>query len=179
MSLDRIETERLILRPMTVADAEAMHAWASDKVTTQYMSFQSHASMEATCDVLRRFERLARSQPPALDRPLGIVRKDYGTLIGSTGLHQDSPSSVSTGWILAASQRGRKFAYEGCLGLFATAFAELPWLRTIHAQIHPDNHVSLGLALKLGFRPWGTVHHDYPQLGLQHFEVPQYRLLRP
>lgn len=179
MGLTRIETERLWLRPLSVADAEAVFAWAGDPLSTQYMAWPRHRSLEDTRAVLEGFVRLAQSRVPNFDRPMGIVRKDDGTLIGSTGLHQDGPHSVRSGWILSAHHRGKKYASEACLALFATAFAELPWLQTVHVAAHPDNHSSIALAVKLGFRTWGTVRADFPQLGLRHFEVPLYRLNRP
>ena len=32
-----LETDRLILRPLTVADAEAVFVWASDPIVNRYM----------------------------------------------------------------------------------------------------------------------------------------------
>jgi len=49
----RLETERLILRRFTVADADAMYRnWASDSEVTKYLTWPSHQSPEITKTLL-------------------------------------------------------------------------------------------------------------------------------
>lgn len=49
-----IETQRLILRPFTMADATAMYEnWASDPEVTRYLTWPTHSSIEITRMVLR------------------------------------------------------------------------------------------------------------------------------
>ena len=44
-----LRTERLILRPFTVADAEDMyHGWASDPEVTRYLTWPPHSGVEIT-----------------------------------------------------------------------------------------------------------------------------------
>ena len=44
-----IETERLLLRPVTLEDAEAMHRnWTGDDEVTRYLTWPTHASVEVT-----------------------------------------------------------------------------------------------------------------------------------
>lgn len=50
----RLETERLILRPFEMGDAEAMYEnWASDPEVTRFLTWPPHASVEVTRAVLR------------------------------------------------------------------------------------------------------------------------------
>ena len=37
-----LETERLILRPITIDDAKAVYQWTSDERVTRYMSYPTH-----------------------------------------------------------------------------------------------------------------------------------------
>ena len=61
----RIETPRLILRPFTTADAEAMYKnWASDKTVTQYLTWPAHGSVQVTGQLLALWEE-------------NYARKDY------------------------------------------------------------------------------------------------------
>lgn len=51
-----IETERLILRPFVMEDAEAMFRnWASDEEVTKFLSWQAHKSIEETKTVVARW----------------------------------------------------------------------------------------------------------------------------
>ena len=44
----RIETERLILRPVTLADAEDMYEYASDEETVRYVFLKNQTIAETT-----------------------------------------------------------------------------------------------------------------------------------
>ncbi len=49
----RIETERLILRTVTVDDAEAIFQWASDPDVNKYMIYPLHKDINVTRDWLK------------------------------------------------------------------------------------------------------------------------------
>ncbi len=49
-----IETERLVLRPVTLDDAEAMFEYASDKENTRY-TFPTNQSLEETKNNIAQF----------------------------------------------------------------------------------------------------------------------------
>lgn len=46
----RIETERLLLRTVTVEDAEAIFKWASDPDVNKFMIYPLHPNVEVTKD---------------------------------------------------------------------------------------------------------------------------------
>ncbi|MCC8073631.1 MAG: GNAT family N-acetyltransferase [Clostridiales bacterium] len=48
-----IETDRLILRPLTLDDAEACYSWNSDDRVTKYMSHSTHTDIGQTIDWIR------------------------------------------------------------------------------------------------------------------------------
>jgi ribosomal-protein-alanine N-acetyltransferase len=53
-----LETKRLILRPFTVEDAEAMFRnWANDPQVAHYLSWQPHADISVTRLVLEEWEK--------------------------------------------------------------------------------------------------------------------------
>ncbi len=43
-----IETNRLILRPLTLDDAEACYSWNSDDRVTKYMSYSTYTDISQT-----------------------------------------------------------------------------------------------------------------------------------
>ena len=51
-----IETERLILRPMTEADGEAVFQWTGDPVVNRYMPYPVHKNVEETKSWLRSLQ---------------------------------------------------------------------------------------------------------------------------
>lgn len=46
MQVHRIETERLILRPLTAADAEGVFEWVSDPVVNRFMPYNLYDNVE-------------------------------------------------------------------------------------------------------------------------------------
>ena len=52
-----IETERLILRPLTIAEAEtAFHGWTGDPVVAEYVSWLPHHSIGDAIEWLTEIE---------------------------------------------------------------------------------------------------------------------------
>lgn len=80
-----LTTERLILRPLTLDDAEAAFEWTSDERVTKYMIYSTHRSIETTKEWLRT----VKSTDTAFE--FGFVRRSDNKLIGSGGirLHDD------------------------------------------------------------------------------------------
>lgn len=79
-----IETKRLLLRPVTLDDAEAMFEYASDRENTRY-TFPTNQSLEETKSNIAQFY---------LANPLGrwgIELKSNGQFIGTIDLHKIDP----------------------------------------------------------------------------------------
>ena len=82
-----IETERLILRPLKIDDAEAVYQWVSDERVSKYMVYNTYTSLEAVV------EWLTMLQKPDEEYHFGFVRKEDGLLIGSGSIGPDSARS--------------------------------------------------------------------------------------
>ena len=72
-----IETERLILRPLTIDDAETAFEWTGDERVAKYMIYSTHESIETTKEWLN-----AINVSPELYE-WGFVRKSDNKLIGA------------------------------------------------------------------------------------------------
>ena len=78
-----LETERLLLRRFTLADAEPMFRnWASDREVTTFLTWPAHADVEVTKQVLRgwvssypneRFYQWAIVPKKNADEPIGSI----------------------------------------------------------------------------------------------------------
>lgn len=84
-----IETERLVLRPLTVADAEAMYEWVSDERVARYMAYPTYTDIGPLKAYLASVEK--EPEPYVF----GFVRKEDGKLIGSGDV---SPDEMGDGW---------------------------------------------------------------------------------
>lgn len=80
MMLTTITTDRLILRPLTLDDAEAAFKWTGDERVAKYMIYSTHESVETT----KKWLRTVRSTDTAFE--FGFVRKSDNKLIGSGGI---------------------------------------------------------------------------------------------
>ena len=77
-----LETERLILRPLTLDDCDAVYKWVSDEDVTRYMVYNTYTSKEQVVCWLKSLEEDD-------DYLFGFVRKGTDDLIGcgSIGPH--------------------------------------------------------------------------------------------
>ena len=76
-----IETKRLVLRQLRADDADAMYAnWASDPDVTEFLTWQPHESVEATCELLESW--VARYADGSFYQ-WGIELKSLGEVIGT------------------------------------------------------------------------------------------------
>ena len=77
-----IETERLILRPHTVEDAEAVFEWTSDERVAEFMNYNRHESVNTSLEWLKSLDALEN------EYTWGIVRRQDGKLIGSCSIRR-------------------------------------------------------------------------------------------
>ncbi len=79
-----IETERLILRPLKIDDAEAVYQWVSDERVAKYMVYNTYTSVDAVVDWLTSL------QAPDEEYHFGFVRKEDNLLVGSGSIGPDN-----------------------------------------------------------------------------------------
>ena len=147
-----IRTERLVLRPLTEADIDALHAFRGDPERCTYLPFDPQ-----TPDFIR--ERLSGVMgSTALDTEhaaivVGAERIEDGRLIGDLMLfhYEAEHGSVEAGWVFRRDISGQGYATEAVSALFTTAFRELG-IRRITARIEELNVASARLADRLGMR---------------------------
>ena len=76
-----LETERLVLRPLTIDDAEDVYKWTSDERVTKYMIYPKHENIDITKEWLSSLEH-----SPENHFNWGFVLKENNRLIGSGGI---------------------------------------------------------------------------------------------
>lgn len=101
-----IETERLLLRPMTAADAPSCFVWCADPEVNRFMTYPRYT------DPSQVTEWLARMENDPLIRLYGYERKEDGLLIGSGSLTLKPSGRWNIGYNLCRDCWGRGYATE-------------------------------------------------------------------
>ena len=132
-----LETERLILRPLTKADADAVWRWASDEAVNEFINYPLHRSIQDTIAWLETEEE-------ALDGDLlydfGFVVKETGELIGSGGLGYNKTQKIwELGYNLRQDCWNQGYATEAAARIIQFAREELEIGRILgrHAKENP------------------------------------------
>lgn len=139
-AVDRIRTERLVLRRARAEDVEAMHEVLSHPVAMRYWSTPPHETIEQTREWL---QSMIERDPRASE---DFVVELEGRVIGKAGCFR----LPEIGYILHPEQWGRGFATEALTAVIARVFArhDVP---AITADIDPRNTASIRVLTKLGF----------------------------
>jgi RimJ/RimL family protein N-acetyltransferase len=142
-----IETDRLILRPLTTADLdEVVELHAMPEVKRTMGSFDRSATRS----------RLERNELEWQERGHGlvaIIERASGRFLGRSGLkYWPQFDETEVGWVLRADFWGHGFATEAGRACLDWGFRDLnvPYLT---AMILPDNHRSIRVAERLGMTP--------------------------
>ena len=99
-----ITTDRLILRPLTLDDAEAAFEWTGDERVARYMIYSTHESVETTKEWLMSIK-------PS-ENIFGFVRKSDNKLIGSGGINLKEDGFWEFGYNLRYDCWGMGYATE-------------------------------------------------------------------
>lgn len=114
-----IETKRLILRPLTVNDTQAVFEWTSDSRVAEYMIYPCHENIEITREWLCSLDNLEN------EYTWGFVRKSDNRLIGSGGIRLRTDENVwSFGYNLRYDCWGHGYATEASKRMIEYAYSE-------------------------------------------------------
>lgn len=145
-----LETERLVLRPPTENDFEAVHAYASVPENVYFMVWGPNDE-EATRSFLRDCVEAWKADP-IIKYDFAITLKDSGRMIGACGiyLNQDRTEAMA-GWILHRDYWKQGYMPEAALALLKFGFETLK-LHRIYATCNADNYGSYRVMEKVGMR---------------------------
>jgi RimJ/RimL family protein N-acetyltransferase len=156
----RIETERLLLRPLRAEDADAYAELIADP---EVMRFIGGGHTGSRADAPGAIERInARLHADGFGL-LGAERRGDGVLVGRVGLLVWDPATwrpgsrteigghgeLELGWALARAHWGRGYATEAATAVRAWADEHVRWGRLI-SLVHPQNARSIRVAERLG-----------------------------
>lgn len=142
-----LETKRLRLRRLALADLDEFLAWHRDPEVVRFVRGLDRAQAE---ERLRASDREWDQRGHGL---LAIVARDGGGLLGRVGLrHWPQFGETEAGWLLRRDAWGQGYATEAAEACVEWGLATLA-LPYLTAMIHPENTRSTGVARRLGFEP--------------------------
>ena len=148
-----LETERLLLRPWTEADAEACFRYAQDPRVGPAAGWPAHADVEESRRVIRDIL--------AVPETYAIVWKQTGLPIGAVGLNFKTPvakeaDEAELGYWLGVPWWGRGIMPEAARAVLRHGFEDLG-LGRIWCCYFDGNEKSRRVQEKLGFRYQRTI----------------------
>lgn len=166
-SFPELNTQRLCLRQITPADAEALFAIHSD---IGWMRWYGVDPVVELSQAERLAELFSSWFVAGTGFRWGLERLQDGRLIGTCGLFRWNKSwrNCVVGYEIARDCHGQGYMREALVAALEFGFDEMG-LHRIQAETHPDNAASIGLATRLGFcfegvhreqAFWGGGYHD-------------------
>ena len=147
-----LETDRLMLRPITLDDAEDLFEYASDPENTKH-TFPTHKSIEETEWVISNLFMCS---------PLGnfaIELKENGKMIGTCDLRvNESEKSAELAYAINKKYWGNGYAPEAAKRLLELAFQDLK-IERLWAKFSSKNPASGRVMEKIGMEKEGILRH--------------------
>lgn len=154
-----VRTERLVIRPHQLSDADAWYEMQSDEGIVRFLSWPLRTREESLQHLKDRTQHTVLSQADDL---LALAIERDGALVGDLSVHLRTVHpdfrSAEIGWILGSAHGGAGLATEAVCAVIDMLFdsIEAKW---IFAVVDERNAKSLSLATRLGFT---VVNRDGP-----------------
>lgn len=161
-----LKTPRLILRPMTVADAEAVYKMiaASRDSFAHWFGWARSSTLDSVRDYVQQAEE-AMTMGNAWHY---VVLIHQGSLVARVSLIEIDPVNFSAelGYMLRTDFEGKGLMTEAAHGFLTYAFGD-GGLHRIGAFADVENEASRRVLTRLGFQPEGIVRHmvRHPERG--------------
>lgn len=168
IEVPRLETERLILRSMSLDDIDFILRHFGNEDTNRYSSYEGLKNREEAIDFYKRF--IEQGKPTRFR--LGVVLKETGGLIGTLGYHNLSrrDHSAEIGYDLSRAHWGKGIMTEAVKALVRYGFEQMN-LNRIEATVDSENLRSIRLLERLGFAREGLLREKYYYKGRFHDEL--------
>ena len=173
-TIKRINGEKINLRTVTKADALSIYRNISDRNISRFTHIPHPYKLEDAYDFIR-FTHRQRRKKAAFH--FGLENKDDGQIIGGIGLENISEvhRKGEIGYWLAKPYWGRGIMAETINLMLDFCFTKVK-LHRVQAYVFPDNHSSIRVLEKTGFKREGLIHEGFVQRG-NYVDVYLYAIL--
>ena len=173
--MERLTTERLILRRMDMNDARDIFEYGRDREVARHVLWDAYISIAEARAYVRCMQRKYRIGDPA---SWCIELKGSGRVIGTIGYmwYNRDHNSAEVGYSLARDQWNKGIMTEALEEVIRYSFEELQ-IHRIEAQHETDNPASGKVMLKCGMQHEGTLRGRLLNKG-RYVDVDIYSILR-
>ncbi len=146
---DILETDRLLIREITVEDVPRLYELYAEESITRYM--------EPLFPTRQQEEEYTRDYIKNIYHFYGygmwlIVLKESGEVIGRAGLeYKEGLEGLELGFMLGKEYQHEGYAFEACRAILDYARVELEQ-SDVYAVAHEENRESIALCERLGFQ---------------------------
>ena len=173
--MPELETERLVLRRLTMRDAEDIYRYSRDTEVARHVLWEAHRSIGDSRAYLRYMLRRYRQHEPA---SWGIEYKATGAIIGTIGFMwiQTDNSAAEVGYSLSRAYWNQGIMTEALRAVLRYGFTRLH-LNRIEAQHELTNPASGAVMRKCHMKKEGTLRSRLFNKG-RYVDVDLYAILK-
>lgn len=150
LGIQRLETQRLVIRLATKADLEAVFSIHADEEVNRYIPYETWLSPD---DAIKWYERVQKRRIENDAEQFVVVRKRDRKIIGTCIAFDfdQGDQSCEFGYVLNRADWNRGYMIEAMLALIDGLISQ-PAINAVRAVVQGENVSSLKLLDKLGFK---------------------------
>ena len=173
-SMPTLETKRLILRRMTMKDAQDIFEYSKDPEVARHVLWDAQKDLSEAKEYCRFMMRRYRQDQPS---SWGIIHKASGRLVGTIGYmeYREEHGSVEVGYSLARSLWNGGYMTEALSRVIAHTFETMD-INRIEAQHELTNPSSGRVMEKCGMKKEGVLRQRLYNKG-KYVDVALYAIL--
>lgn len=153
--MQRLETERLVLRAFRESDLDDFYDYASNPKVGPSAGWKPHENTKESFAILNHFI--------SIEEVYAIVLKESNRVIGSIGMHKETmrsnPLSRSIGYVLSPEYWNRGYAGEAVNAVLDLLFLHMG-MQLVSCYHYADNERSKRVIEKSGFRFEGVLRES-------------------
>lgn len=170
-----IETQRLIIRPITLEDAQDLYEISSNPNVTKYLTYNAHKDLEESKYVIENI--FLKRVEQGIFEPYVVVYKENNKMIGTCDFINYDGHTVEIGYMYHEDYWGKGIASEALQSVIHVAFNQLN-IGRISISHMIDNKASQRVIEKAGFKRIGIERQSLKTLKGTIEDVVVYDLLK-
>jgi [ribosomal protein S5]-alanine N-acetyltransferase len=174
-NLPTLETERLLLRKITLEDVEDMYSYASNEEVSKYVTWETHKTLSDTKEFVEFVIAQYENKKVA---PWGIEYKENGKFIGTIDFVSWSLKHhvAEIGYVLSQDFWGKGIVTEAAKEVIKFGFNNMDLVR-IQARCFVENIGSSRVMEKTGMSFEGIIRKGWMLENGKHQDIKMYSIL--